>query len=149
MLRAHVVRYGYGHRLLFSSCQETCGRVRAVEVAVIDTLPPEVAFGGVLGDGWSCGHDARSGGGPVNGGQPSLGVMTAPVNTNSVTAPPSDGNIANSAVVSGAEIDPSPEDNTATTETQVSPVAMPYFAYLPLVVEPPPSGSAWQAATKK
>ena len=127
-----------GATLIFTLAVSNSGPYTATEVTVIDTLPPEVTFGGVLGDGWTCDGDS----GMVICGRSGLGVMTAPHIVISVTAPLSGGMIINKAVVSGREIDPSLEDNTATAETQVSSAAMHHLVYLPLI-KSPPTRSTW------
>jgi uncharacterized repeat protein (TIGR01451 family) len=117
--------------LIYTLTVSNGGPYTATDVTVIDMLPPEVTFGGVLGDGWNCDHA----GGKVTCGRSDLGVMTAPDIVISVTAPQSGGMIINGVVVSGQEVDPNLEDNTATAYTQVNSVAVHHLVYLPLIVK--------------
>ena len=88
-------------------------------VTYTDTLPANVAFVGASGAGWTCSASGQqvtcTDAGLASGEQ-------APLTLN-VAAPSSTGTIMNTAAVSSPSSDPSPGNNTVTTQTTVGPAS--------------------------
>lgn len=117
-----------GATLIYTLAVSNAGPDSATAVSVTDTLPFGVTYGGVSGNGWSCGHA----GGMVTCTRPSLAVGAAPNIVITVTAPASGLMIINTAIVSGHETDPNTGDNTATANSKMIPNSV---TYLPLILK--------------
>ncbi|MFQ5595857.1 MAG: hypothetical protein ACE5HA_17055, partial [Anaerolineae bacterium] len=106
-----------GALLTYTLVASNAGPNTAEAVEVVDTLPAEVTFEGVAGDGWTCGEAA----GVVTCTRPSLPVGDAPPILITVTAPTpeSDIDIMNSVTVSSDTPDPNPDNNSDTEPTRV------------------------------
>ncbi len=116
-----------GATLTYTLVITNAGPSAASVVTVTNELPPEVTYGGVSGDGWSCSHAE----GTVTCTRPNLGPGVAPSVAITVTAPEADGTITNTATVSGSEVDLDPADNAASAHTLIKPVIC---IYLPVVL---------------
>ena len=97
------------------------GGTPATSVVVTDTLPAGVVFNSATGTGWSCSAAA----GVVTCTAPTLLTGAAPAITINVTPPSAYATLTNTAVVSSADAEPTPADNTSTQNTNlISPSAV-------------------------
>lgn len=107
--------YG-GNPLTYTVTVVNSGPEIATSVAVTDTLPAGLAYGGGSGTGWTCGESS----GTVTCTAPGLAVGTAPVITIVVTTPITGGNFSNTVTVASATADPLLSNNSATALTSVT-----------------------------
>ncbi len=95
------------------------GTEPATSVVVEDVLPTGLTYVSALGTGWTCGYDAGTR--KVTCTRPTLNLTggTPSVITLNVTAPPTTGQISNTATVSSALPDINMANNTSTQTTSV------------------------------
>ena len=106
--------------LIYTLIVANNGPSAANSLAVTDTLPAGVIYQSAAGTGWSCSESS----GTVTCNRATLSAgATAPDITILVTAPAAAGDISNTAAVTATETDPDAGNNSATSNTTVTPQA--------------------------